>query len=255
MSLEATVKYHFPKGQNFSGTAPQTSPDTLTGIDYIAAIGMTQSRVQLGYSAFMGKMGVSEIDAARAVSLLTDFALQSCDKVAAFRKLDAGVRSAVMQTLAAYAWLDYCRSAASVKPCECCQATGFIEAEVFSMKSPLHGGLTRNVKEAVRVLCRACKGKGVVSTACRDCNGRGQAVLKAATEKQGVPVKGECRRCCGRGYERIPSTGAYKAISEFTGAISLDTWKKSGKPFYDRLITKLEAEETRADAALKSATA
>ncbi|PPS59303.1 hypothetical protein CRX72_20520 [Pantoea sp. BRM17] len=65
----------------------------LTGIDYIAAIGMTQSRVQLGYSAFMGKMGVSEIDAARAVSLLTDFALESCDKVAAFRKLDAGVRT------------------------------------------------------------------------------------------------------------------------------------------------------------------
>lgn len=255
MGLEATVKYHFPKGQNFSGTAPQTSPDTLTGTDYIASMGMAMSRAPLGYSAFMGKVGVSENDAARAVSLLTEFALQSCDKVAAFRKLDADIKPAVMQTLATYAYLDYCRSAASVKPCDCCHAKGFIEATTFSMKSPLSGGNSRNVKEIVRVLCKQCCGKGVVSTACRDCNGRGRAVMKAETERQGVPVMGDCKRCCGRGYERIPSTDAHNAVCEITDAISLDTWKKSGKHFYDQLIGKLDIEESWANAALNKVTA
>jgi len=255
MSLEATVKYHFPKGQNFSGTAPQTSPDTLTGTDYIAAMGMTQSRAPLGYSAFMGKVGVSENDAARAVSLLTEYALQTCDRVPAFRKLDTDIKPAVMQTLATYAYMDYCRSAASVKPCDCCRATGFIEADVFSMKSPLSGGETRNVKETVRVLCKSCKGKGVVSTACRDCNGRGRAVMKAETEKQGVPVMGDCKRCCGRGYERIPAAEAYRAISGITERVSLATWDRSGKPFYDQLIGKLETEESWANAALNKVTA
>lgn len=255
MGLEATVKYHFPKGQNFSGTAPQTSPDTLTGTDYIASMGMAMSRAPLGYSAFMGKVGVSENDAARAVSLLTEFALQSCDKVAAFRKLDADIKPAVMQTLATYAYLDYCRSAASVKPCDCCHAKGFIEATTFSMKSPLSGGHSRNVKETVRVLCKQCGGKGVVSTSCRDCNGRGRAVMKAETERQGVPVMGDCKRCCGRGYERIPSTDAHNAVCEITNAISLDTWKKSGKPFYDQLIGKLDIEESWANAALNKVTA
>lgn len=255
MGLEATVKYHFPKGQNFSGTAPQTSPDTLTGTDYIASMGMAMSRAPLGYSAFMGKVGVSENDARRAVSLLTEFAMQSCDKVAAFRKLDADIKPAVMQTLATYAYLDYCRSAASVKPCEYCGATGFIEAEVFSMKSPLSGGHSRNIKETVRVLCKPCKGKGLASTACRDCNGRGRAVMKAETEKQGVPVMGDCKRCCGRGFERIPSTEAHSAVCKLTDAISLDTWKKSGKPFFDQLIGKLEIEESWANAALNKVTA
>ncbi|MDF7627698.1 antitermination protein [Erwiniaceae bacterium L1_55_4] len=255
MGLEATVKYHFPKGQNFSGTAPQTSPDTLTGTDYIAAMGMAMARAPIGYSAFMGKVGVSENDAARAVSLLTEFALQSCDKVAALRKLDKDIKPAVMQVLATYAYMDYCRSAASVKPCECCHAKGFIEADVFSMKAPLSGGYYRNVEETVRVLCKQCGGKGVVSTACRDCSGRGRAVMKAETETQGVPVMGDCKRCCGRGYERIPSTEAHKAVFEVTDSISLDTWKKSVKPFYDGLIGKLEIEESWANAALNKVTA
>lgn len=272
MSLEATVKYHFPKGQNYNGTAPQTSPDTLTGTDYVAAMGMTLSRAPMGYSAFMGKVGVSENDAARAVSLLTDFALQTCDKVAALRKLDPDVKPAVMQTLATYAYMDYCQSAASKKPCSCCNATGFIEADVFTMKThypdgkppkwarvtkgvfPSYWEEQKEILETVKVLCQTCKGKGVVSSACRDCKGRGKAVMRAETERQGVPVIGDCKQCCGRGYERIPSTEAYRAVCGCTECISLDTWKKSVKPFYDQLITKLEAEESWANAALNKVT-
>jgi len=217
--------------------------------------GFAQSRAPLGYAAFMGKVGVSENDAARAVSLLTEFALQTCDRVAALRKLDTDIKTAVMQVLATYAYMDYCRSAASVKPCECCQAMGFIEANVFSMKSPLSGGHTRNVKETVRVLCKQCGGKGIVSSACRDCNGRGRAVMRKETELQGVPVMGDCKRCCGRGYERIPSTQAHEAVCGITDVISLDTWKKSVKLFYETLIGKLEIEESWANAALNKVTA
>ncbi|UQY45286.1 antitermination protein [Mixta hanseatica] len=254
MSLEATVKYHFPKTASFAGMPPATASDSLSGTDYMAAMGMTQSRAPLGYAAFMGKVGVSENDAARAVTLLTEYALSTCDKVAALRKLRSDIKPAVMQTLATYAYMDYCRSAASVKPCDCCQAKGFIEADVFTMKSPLSGGYARNVKETVRVLCKQCGGKGVVSTACRDCNGRGRAVMKAETEKQGVPVMGDCKRCGGRGFERIPSTEAHNAACEITDVISIDTWKKSCKPFYDQLIGKLEIEESWANSALNKVT-
>jgi hypothetical protein len=273
MSLEATVKYHFPKGQNFSGTAPQTSPDTMTGTDYVAAMGMTQSRAPLGYSAFMGKVGVSNNDSRRAVTLLTEYALQTCDKVAALRKLDTDIKPAVMQTLATYAYMDYCQSALSKKPCKCCNASGFIDAEVFTMKSRfgtqrpglvteikrLDKSLPENasyqVRDVERVLCHECKGKCVVSSACRDCKGRGRAIMEAESKRQGVPVMGDCKRCCGRGFERIPSTEAHNAVSLLTDAISIDTWKKSVKPFYDQLIGKLEIEESWANAALNKVTA
>lgn len=254
MGLEATVKYHFAKTASFAGMPPATASDSLSGTDYMAAMGMTQSRAPLGYSAFMGKVGVSDNDARRAVSLLTEYALSTCDKVAALRKLDPDVKPAVMQTLATYAYMDYCRSAASVKPCECCQAKGFIEADVFSMKSPLSGGYARNVKDTVRVLCKQCGGKGVVSSSCRDCSGRGRAVDRKLTEEQGVPVMGDCKRCCGRGYERIPSTDVHRMVEGITNVLSLDTWKKSVKPFYDGLIGKIEIEESWANASLNKVT-
>lgn len=63
------------------------------------------------------------------------------------------------------------------------------------------------------------------------------------TKQQGVPVFSTCKRCGGRGYERIPSTEAHAAVCQITDVISLDTWKKSVKPFYDQLITKFDIEE------------
>lgn len=272
MSLESTVRFHFPKTQNFSGMAPQTSPDTLTGRDYIAAMGMAMSRAPLGYSAFMGKVGISENDAARAVSLLTEYALTICDRVAALRKLDSDIKLVAMQTLATYAYLDYCQSASSKKPCKRCDATGFIEVEVFTMKSrfgtqrpaaiaeirrleeALPGNVSYQVRDVERVLCPECKGKCVLSSSCRDCNGRGRAVMRKETERQGVPVIGDCKRCGGRGYERLPAIEAYRAICEITKDISQATWDRSGKPFYDKLIGKLEIEESWADSVLKKVT-
>lgn len=78
--------------------------------------------------------------------------------------------------------------------------------------------------------------------------------MKVETEKEGVPVMGDCKRCRGRGYERIPAVEAFRSVSAITDAISLATWDRSGKPFYDQLIGKLEIEESWANSSLNKVT-
>lgn len=259
MNLENTVKYHFAKSTMISDSPRATASDSLTGTDIMAAMGMTQERAAMGYSAFLGKMGISNNDRERAIALLAEYALTKCDKVAALRKLDAVIKPLVMRQLAAFAFEDYSRSAASVKQCDCCAGAGFIQADVFTNKfRKPEGKMTVagmvKVKESARVLCKKCNGTGQVSAACSDCRGRGKAVSKELTNQRGVPVLADCKRCGGRGYERIPSTEAYADICLITDAISLDTWKKSVKPFYDLLITKFDIEEAWAEAQLKQIT-
>ncbi len=259
MNLENTVKFHFAKSTMISDSPRATASDSLTGTDIMAAMGMTQERAAMGYSAFLGKMGISQNDRERAIALLAEYALTRCDKVAALRKLEAGVKPLVMRQLAAFAFEDYSRSAASVKQCDCCAGQGFIEADVFSNKyRKPEGKMTVagmvKVQETVKVLCKKCDGAGQVSAACSDCRGRGKAVNQKLTEKQGVPVLADCKRCGGRGYERIPSTEAYAAVCQITDAISVATWEKSVKRFYDQLITKFDIEEAWAEAQLKQIT-
>ncbi|EKK5437043.1 antitermination protein [Enterobacter hormaechei] len=276
MNLENTLKYHFAKSTMISDSPRATASDSLTGTDIMAAMGMTQERAALGYSAFLGKMGISNNDRERAIELLAQYALTKCDRVAALRKLDAGLKPLVMHQLASFAFEDYSRSAASVKQCDGCNGEGFVDAEVFSTKShtpakekklvkmslfmgvedvrPSEFEIRRQVREIARVLCPQCKGRKVVSCACRDCNGRGKAVNKVLTEQQGVPVLADCKRCSGRGYERIPSTEAYAAVCQITDEISLDTWKKTVKSFYDQLITKFDIEEAWAEEQLNQIT-
>lgn len=255
MNLESAIKFHSPKSPQFTDSPRATASEALTGTDVMAAMGMAQNRAEMGYSAFLGKMGISKQESDRAINLLTKYALETCDRVAALRKLESDIKPAVVQVLATYAYLDYCRSAASVKPCDWCSGVGFIEAEIFTIKSPLAGGVRRNIREVVRVRCKPCEGRGIVSAACNDCSGRGKALDRKKTKAQGVPVMGDCKRCSGRGYERIPSTDAHRAVCEVTDLLSLDTWKKSVKPFYDSLIGKLEVEEAWANSALRKVTA
>lgn len=260
MNLESTVKYHFAKTTLISDSLRATASEALTGTDIMAAIGMSQSRAAMGYSAFLGKMGISSNDREKAIEMLAQYAMTRCDKVPALRKLEADIKPQVMQVLATYAFEDYSRSAASVKSCDCCKGSGFIDAEVFTNKHrklPAGGlkvvGMVA-VKENVRVLCQKCNGAGTVSAACNDCRGRGRALNKEQTKKQGVPVIDSCKRCSGRGYERIPSTDAYSAVCVLTDSITLDTWKKSVKRFYDELITKFDIEEAWAESQLKAIT-
>lgn len=277
MKLEAIAKYFSPKSPMLGDSTPATASDSLTISDVMGALGMCQAQAEFGLAAFLGKIGISETDKVKAVVLLAKYGMAHCDKVAAIRKLPGEVKVRVVFTLAVFAYMDYCRSAASEVPCDVCDE-GFIEERKFVMNklaqdhdtsySFVRGDLPASITpiegremlvkhtfyDVMRKVCPKCNGKRVIKTACNDCRGRCVVVDKDASAKQGVPVRKPCKRCSGRGYERIPSTDAFRAIGGITGSISLDTWKKSVKPFYDEMIIRLEVEESTTDAALKVTT-
>lgn len=256
MNLESIPKFHAPKTQQFTDAPRATASDALTGTDVLGAIGMVQSRAPLGFSAFSGKMNLSEDDKKKAVQLLMQYGLKHCGKVAALRKLETNVRGKVVQTLAKFAYLDYCRSAASQVECPCCKGKGTTRQREKVIKHPGCGEKTpaKVAEEVTESLCQKCSGVGAISTACVKCRGRGFALDRAKTEEQGVPVTSTCKQCSGRGYERIPAAACYRAISNFTGGISPGVWDKAVKPFYESLILELELEESHASAALSHVT-
>ncbi|MDU7829087.1 MAG: antitermination protein [Escherichia coli] len=242
MKLEDLPKYYSPKSPGLTDASASTSKDALSITDVMAAQGMTQNRAEMGFSAFLGKMGISMNDRARATELLADYALSRCDRVA------------------------------SKKQCPCCRGEKFIEGEVFTNKvqypdgkPPVWAKCTKGVypsyweewkkiREVVKVSCPECKGKGEISTACKDCRGRGVAIHREESVKRGMPVIRDCQRCGGRGCERLPSTEAFNAICKVTSAITLDTWKKSVKRFYDTLVVRFDIEEAWAERQLKRVT-
>ncbi|NIH21840.1 antitermination protein [Providencia heimbachae] len=260
MNLESAVKYHFAKSTSISDSPRATSPDTLTGTDVMGAIGYCQSKESFGFSAFSGKMEISQNDKKRAIKLLTQYALKHCDRVAALRKLDKNVKLKVTQLLAKYAYADYCRSAASVVECVCCRGKGMIDSvkEVIKHRGVLDSAgnviLAKKKVEPVSELCIKCNGKGVISCACNDCKGRGDVIDRELMESTGDVVRKPCKRCSGRGYERLPASKAFSVIAKYAPDITIATWKKNIKPFYDSLIVECDSGECRADHALKLVT-
>ncbi|ELX9539474.1 antitermination protein [Klebsiella pneumoniae] len=256
MNLESAVKFHSPKSPQLSDAPRATASDSLTGTDVMAAFGMVQSRAPLGFSAFSGKMNLSEVDKKKAVQLLMQYGVKHCDKVAAFRKLETNVKGKILQTLATFAYQDYCRSAASQLTCSCCKGRGVIRREELVVKHPGCGEKTpaKTAKEQVEETCKKCSGRGVISTSCVKCRGRGVAMDRKKSEEQGVPVMSACRQCSGRGYERLPAASCYRAICQFTDAISPGVWDKAVKPFYESLIAEIEKAESSANAILSKVT-
>lgn len=256
MRLESAVKFHSPKSPQLTDTPRATASEALTGTDVMAAFGMVQSRASLGFSAFSGKMNLSDNDKRKAVQLLVQHGMKHCDKVAAFRKLETNIKGKVVQTLATFAYQDYCRSAASHLTCPCCKGAGVIRKKEMVVKHPGCGEKTpaKTAEETVEVTCTKCKGRGVLSTSCVKCRGRGVALDRKKSEEQGVPVMSPCKQCSGRGYERLPAASCYRAICKFTDAISPGVWDKAIKPFYESLILELEKEESAADAILAKVT-
>ena len=256
MNLENAVKFHSPKSPQFTDSPRATASEALTGTDVMGAFGMVQSRSALGFTAFSGKMDLSENDKWKAIQLLTQHGLKHCDKVAALRKLETKVKGKVVQTLATFAYRDYCRSAASTATCPCCAGKRVVRKVRVVVKHPGCGESTpqRVAEESVEELCSKCGGRGVISTACIKCRGRGMALNRKETEAQGVPVMASCKQCSGRGYERLPAVSCYRAISKFTDSISPGVWDKALKPFYESLITELERKESEANGNLAEVT-
>ena len=198
----------------------------------MAALGLVIRRAPLGYSAFCGKMELSQQDKQRAVRLLTAAGIRESVRYPALHKLPLAEREAIVAVIAGYAFLDYARSAATELTCHKCQATGFRKGK----------------------RCTKCQGKRFTRAACKDCKGRGQSVNRTRTRFQGVPVYQPCKRCSGRGFERISSTVVYRAVCQVTDAITLDTWHKSVKQLHEFLIAELHREESWAEKVLSRIT-
>lgn len=253
MNLENTLKFHFAKSTMISDSPRATASDSLTGTDIMAAIGMTQTRAALGFSAFLGKMDISDYDRDRAIGLLTQYAMEQCDKVASLRKLETDIKLKVMQVLATFAFADYARSAASTRTCDCCQGNKFVEAQVMTMKHIGRPNLEER-RETVKVLCHKCKGKGVLTNACQ-CNGKGVVLDKEKTILQGgLPAYKTCSRCNGRGYARLLPDSVRKYICATVMDIPETTWRRSYRDFFESLVGECIKQEEYANRMLNKVT-
>ncbi|MFQ6288201.1 antitermination protein [Yersinia enterocolitica] len=264
MRLESITKHFFAKSTLISDSPRATASDSLTGTDIMAALGLADLKSGFGLELFLAKQGISNPH--RAVESLTQYALKESIKYKAISRLDEDIKQSVVQTLARYAFADYARSAASVRECECCKGEGFIRATVFTNKIsqpamkpdferdvPGNFEIKRKVEETVRLLCKACGGKKVVSNACR-CHGKGKVLDQEQTELHGIPVKKDCDKCSGRGYARLPAETVRLFICENITEITQPTWSRNFKPFYEMLITKCHQEENLADSELQKVT-
>ncbi|CDG97639.1 Similar to prophage antitermination protein [Xenorhabdus bovienii str. puntauvense] len=271
MNLESLPKYFSPKTAMFSDSPAATATDSYSITDVMASLGLASAQARMGIELFLAKQGINKPD--EAVESLYHYALTQVHKHAAISKLDEDVKQSVLQILANYAFQDYARSAASKKPCsELHCEDGFIEAEVFTTKwskpafldipdwakearaiTPEEWYRKRQVREVVRVACKACSGKGEVSHSCR-CNGRGEVLDKKQTKLIGIPVFKTCPKCSGRGYSRLPAEDVRRAICDEVMEMPETTWRRNFKPFYEALIEECFKEESRADSVLSKLT-
>ncbi|HGO5397590.1 TPA: antitermination protein [Klebsiella oxytoca] len=254
MKLEALPKFYAPKSPNIGATSPATGGDRMTITDVMAAQGLVQSKAPLGFNLFLAKAGIQGPEP--AIEMLAKIALEQAPQCDVINLLPDVQRAVVLDVVATMAYQDYSRSAASDRPCTCCNGEGFIEAEVFTMRAVTFGAreLEREEKrEQVRLLCRECKGKRVISNACR-CHGKGKVQDLEATKAQGVPVWKECDKCQGRGYSRLKFSAVLAGLQGVWPELKKTTAYNEIGPFFEMLVTRCHEEEARAERELQGVT-
>ncbi|MDI3441635.1 antitermination protein [Erwinia sp. V90_4] len=258
MKLESAVKYFSPKSMNISGAAPATTPDSLNGTDLMGALGMCQSKSPFGMAAYMAKTGVSNDDRYRTIEQLLSYAHRTAPKLVV-RAAGSNLGKCLV-VLSKLAFEEYSRSAASTSDCRECAGSGFIEESREVVKYAGYINLSgeevippRTETELVKERCQHCNGKGRVTARCR-CNGTGRVRDLAESARQGAPVDRQCERCSGRGFKRSPGTRAYRAVHTLLPELQERTWNNNWRPFFDRLVTKCEIEESHADAEFQKVT-
>ncbi|MDK9585430.1 antitermination protein Q [Lelliottia wanjuensis] len=245
MKLEAIVKYFSPKSMTPGAVPCGMTADTLTITDVMASLGMAAAQSAIGIELYLAKAGVLPPDS--ITNYIEQLATERSKKNRALQKMGTQSRRAFLRTLAEYVFRDYSLSAASTAKCDCCSGTGFIDAEVFTMKA----WRVRDTwlpqeqdREQIRVICKPCNGKGAIKNECR-CRGRGEVLDKEKTDLQGVPVYSQCKRCAGRGYPRLKEAEIYAALG-----IPKSTWSRTYKLFFDRLVEHCHMEESSAERSL-----
>lgn len=268
MNLESIPKYFSPKSPKLSDESPATASDSLGISDVMAAIGMTHQSGGIGLDLFLAKIGVSSPD--KAIEGLIGIANGLAGRRKPTSELNEDTKSKLLQVLATFAYQDYARSAASVRPCPDC-TDGFIDAEVFTTKSVFgaHPGAVSEIKrlddridsnigvlkrEVARVQCPTCQGRSVISNSCR-CKGRGKVVNEVATKANGgLPVYKECPKCKGNGYRKMPSENVRRAVCLQVMEVSQPSWSRHYKPFYEAIVGECFKEESKASIALHKIT-
>lgn len=125
MRLESVAKFHSPKSPTMSDSPRATASDALSGTDVMAAMGMAQSQAGFGMAAFCGKHELSQNDKQKAINYLMQFAHRVSGKYSGVAKLEGNIKAKVLQTIATFAYADYCRSAATPGArCRACHGTG-----------------------------------------------------------------------------------------------------------------------------------
>ncbi|WP_337262939.1 MULTISPECIES: antitermination protein Q [unclassified Serratia (in: enterobacteria)] len=248
MKLEASLKHFSPQGLTITDTPNGTSADRLTGTDVMAALGVVQSKARFGMAAFLGKTGISDGDREQAIHALTQYAKQKAPKHVG--KVAGRKMARCMVILATMAYEEYSHSAAGGRECQHCNGKGLLSVYRDVVKYPGYVGADgekkiapRIEKELVREYCQHCNGKGVIAKRCRNCKGTGKALDREATKSSGAPVIKDCERCNGKGFSRMPSSVAYRAIAALIPDLNERTWRRNWKPFYESLVSKCEVEE------------
>lgn len=253
MKLESAIKHFSPKSMNISPTSRATASDALTGTDVMGAIGMCQSKSPLGISAVLAKSGVSEEDKTKAIILLMAYAKSHAPRLIV--KSAGKQLSECLLIMCRLSFEEYTRSAATTHQCTDCCGEGVIRKMASVMVHPGCGEKTApkyrdEIKESQ---CVTCHGKGVITARCR-CNGTGRVRDIEKSKRMGCIIEKECERCSGFGFRRSPGTKAFKVISHLIPDLHVRTWTRNWKPFFDQLVSKLEAEESHADNVFKIVT-
>lgn len=140
-----------------------------------------RAQAELGLSAFMGKMGVSDADKVKAVTLLAEKGMAESVRVAPLRKLPDETRVRVVLALSVFAFwitpaalrvrlrviaalaLDLLRPKYSrIKFTPLSPAKELVKASIrFGVEGfrPSEYEVRRELREVVRVKCKACNGK------------------------------------------------------------------------------------------------
>ena len=213
MNLEAAIKHFSPKSLMISDSSRATASAALTGTDVMTALGMAQSRAELGFALFFAKHMKDRQSRDKAVKLLAQIAMKiapvTIGKVAGRRMAKA------MLILCGQAVEVYCRTA-----------------------------------DDPHVRCPQCKGRRKVA-AIALANGGGvvcdYALMGLAEGQFSEPEERECPRCHGTGLKASPSSRAYRAVNALLPELPQRTWSLNWKPLYDELLSRCEAEESQAD--------
>ncbi|EOW4545758.1 antitermination protein [Raoultella planticola] len=264
MKLEALPKFFSPKSMMPGAVPCGITAETLTITDVMAALGLATSKSAIGIELYLAKAGVLHTD--NILAFIYELATQRASRNRPLQAMPEQQREAFLLILAQYVFRDYSLSAASRVTCSSCAGDGFIDAEVFTNKvtypdgkppkwvkvtkgiSPSDWEEVKTIREQVRVICKACNGKGSTKNECR-CRGRGEVLDKKKSELQGLPVFKQCPRCSGRGYPRLKDTEIFKALG-----VTETTWRRNFKLFFDRLVEYCHIEESFAEKMLERVT-